>query len=64
MKSEAMAGPRKRPLVYIYDLPSEFNTRMHQYRINKVPHSCSHNMHYNAADLRLKAEEGGRGPRT
>ena len=66
MKPEAMAGQRKRPLVYIYDLPSEFNTRMHQYRINKVAHSCSHDhdMHCKAVDLLLKAEEGGRGPRT
>lgn len=27
--------PRRRPLVYIYDLPPEFTTRMLQYRINK-----------------------------
>ncbi|CAK0774152.1 hypothetical protein CVIRNUC_004140 [Coccomyxa viridis] len=39
VKPETMAGQRKRPLVYIYDLPSEFNTRMHQYRINK--HTCT-----------------------
>ena len=64
MKPEAMAGQRKRPLVYIYDLPSEFNTRMHQYRINKVPHSCSHDMTCKAADLLLKAKEGGQDTRT
>ena len=29
-------SPRKRPLIYIYDLPAEFNSRMHQYRLNKV----------------------------
>ena len=30
------SSPRKRPLIYIYDLPAEFNTRMHQYRLDKV----------------------------
>ena len=66
MKPGAMVGQRKRPLLYIYDLPSEFNTRMHQYRINKVPCGCSHDhdMHCNAADLLLKAEEGGQDTRT
>ena len=64
MKPGAMAGQRKRPLVYIYDLPSEFNTRMHQYRINKVTHSCPHDMHCKGADLRLKADEGGQGTRS
>ena len=34
---ESMASsPRRRPLIYIYDLPAEFNTRMHQYRLDKV----------------------------
>ena len=38
-KPESMAStPRKRPLVYIYDLPAEFNTRMHQYRLDKARH--------------------------
>ena len=31
-----VSSPRRRPLVYIYDLPAEFNTRMHQYRLDKV----------------------------
>ena len=39
IKPEAMvSSPRRRPLVYIYDLPAEFNTRMHQYRLDKVNH--------------------------
>ncbi|MEW5305094.1 MAG: hypothetical protein WDW36_007657 [Sanguina aurantia] len=28
------APTRKRPLIYIYDMPPEFTTRMHQYRIS------------------------------
>ena len=28
---------RRRPLIYVYDLPAEFNSRMLQYRLNKVP---------------------------
>lgn len=28
---------RRRPLIYVYDLPTEFNSRMLQYRLNKVP---------------------------
>ncbi len=49
------SSPRRRPLIYIYDLPAEFNTRMHQYRIDKVctlPHApaiaricCMHHIH-------------------
>lgn len=36
-RPEIMASsPRKKPLIYIYDLPAEFNTRMHQYRLDKV----------------------------
>lgn len=27
---------RKRPLIYVYDLPSQFNSRMLQYRLDKV----------------------------
>ncbi len=27
--------PRKRPLIYIYELPAEFNVRLMQYRIEK-----------------------------
>ncbi len=27
---------RRRPLIYVYDLPAEFNSRMLQYRLNKV----------------------------
>lgn len=26
--------PRKRPLIYIYDLPAEFNTRLFQYKLH------------------------------
>ncbi len=26
---------RMRPLIYVYDLPAEFNSRMLQYRLNK-----------------------------
>lgn len=33
----APMATRKRPLLYIYDLPAEFNSRMLQYRLNKVP---------------------------
>jgi hypothetical protein len=29
------AATRKRPLIYIYDLPPEFNTRMLQYRVKR-----------------------------
>jgi len=32
---------RRRPLIYIYDLPSEFNSQMLQYRLTKVlPAEC------------------------
>ena len=27
---------RMRPLIYVYDLPAEFNSRMLQYRLNKA----------------------------
>ncbi len=32
----------RRPLIYVYDLPAEFNSRMLQYRLNKVPVSRRH----------------------
>ena len=39
-RPEIMASsPRKKPLIYIYDIPAEFNTRMHQYRLDKVSNS-------------------------
>jgi hypothetical protein len=27
--------PRRRPLIYVYELPPEYTTRMHQYRIHR-----------------------------
>lgn len=32
------AQPRPQPLIYIYDLPATYNTRMLEYRVNKVGH--------------------------
>jgi hypothetical protein len=29
----AERAPRKRPLIYIYELPSDYNVRLMQYRI-------------------------------
>ncbi len=34
-------GIRKRPFIYVYDLPSEYNTRMLQYRLHRWVWSCS-----------------------